>query len=53
MNKRYKLIEFEDAEPELYDMENDPEEQINIAKGNEELMKYFRTLYKMRPIQQD
>ena len=53
MNKRYKLIEFEDAEPELYDMENDPEEQKNIAEGNKELMESLRALYKMRPIQQD
>lgn len=53
MNKRYKLIEFEDAEPELYDMETDPEEQTNIAEGNEELIESLHALYKMRPIQQD
>lgn len=45
MNRRYKLIEFEDAAPELYDMENDPEEMCNIAENNETLIKELRSLY--------
>jgi len=51
ITKKYKLIEFEDGEPELYDLEADPEEIHNIAVQNQQLMKDLKTLYKFKKME--
>lgn len=51
MNKQYKLIEFDDAPPELYDLQADPDELVNIAEGNEQLIAEMKELYQMRSIE--
>ena len=51
MNRQYKLIEFDDAPPELYDLQADPDELVNIAEGNEQLIAEMKELYQMRSIE--
>ncbi len=51
ITKKYKLIEFEDADSELYDLEGDPYEKINIAKVCPPVIDELEQLYPFDGIQ--
>ena len=50
MTKEYKLIEFEEGGTELYNLQNDRQEQYNIADKHPEIVDRLRKLYPMNPI---
>lgn len=50
ITKDYKLILFEDAEPQLYDLRSDPDEMDDIAKNHMELVNELTSLYKFKEV---